>query len=427
MKLRTFFTAAALFLAVGALTFGNGLNLNGLGSRAQAMGGAYVGLADDFSSFFWNPAGLARIKGTTFGFYGADILPRGSYLYQQTYPAPTGTLTLADAKTLTKNYLAGLVGYTQQVTPDLVVGLGIYTPSGLGAAWDGEALAALSGGSTTLDWNSKIGLLTLAPSVAYRLNDMLSIGASLNINYATFALSTYGGSYGGLLDLGQYSEQETGFGLGATFGLQFQPHRMVRLGLVYRTASKVKLSGTAEMSMLEYLGLAGQSDLERTITWPAWLAGGIAFLPNDKLTISADIQYTNWKRLQTLDAVYTDSIWAQLMAAAGQDSIALRWRDALQVRLGAEYRISPALAVRGGWYSDPSPVPDETMSLLLPSYDFNALTLGLGYQVLNLSLDFGLEYLMGAKRTIEPGSPDATPGAYSMKIWVPTMSVHYRF
>ena len=34
----------------------------GVGARAMGMGGAYVGVADDYSAIFWNPAGLAQIR-----------------------------------------------------------------------------------------------------------------------------------------------------------------------------------------------------------------------------------------------------------------------------------------------------------------------------------------------------------------------------
>ena len=36
-------------------------NFAGVGVRAMGMGGAYVGVADDFTAVFWNPAGLAQI------------------------------------------------------------------------------------------------------------------------------------------------------------------------------------------------------------------------------------------------------------------------------------------------------------------------------------------------------------------------------
>jgi len=37
-------------------------NFAGVGTRSMAMGGAYVGVADDFTAVFWNPAGLAQIR-----------------------------------------------------------------------------------------------------------------------------------------------------------------------------------------------------------------------------------------------------------------------------------------------------------------------------------------------------------------------------
>lgn len=37
-------------------------NFAGVGVRAMAMGGAYTGVADDFTALFWNPGGLAQIQ-----------------------------------------------------------------------------------------------------------------------------------------------------------------------------------------------------------------------------------------------------------------------------------------------------------------------------------------------------------------------------
>lgn len=39
-----------------------GFNIPGYGPRALSLGGAYTGIADDYSSVFWNPSGLARVK-----------------------------------------------------------------------------------------------------------------------------------------------------------------------------------------------------------------------------------------------------------------------------------------------------------------------------------------------------------------------------
>jgi len=75
MRSRRFaISALAAFLALGGLAYGNGLNLNSLGTRALSMGGAFVGLADDFSAVFWNPAGAAGFKMKYLGFYVTDLI-----------------------------------------------------------------------------------------------------------------------------------------------------------------------------------------------------------------------------------------------------------------------------------------------------------------------------------------------------------------
>ena len=47
----------ALVLAFPARSAAQGTD--SVGTRAQGMGGAFVGVADDASAVFWNPAGLA--------------------------------------------------------------------------------------------------------------------------------------------------------------------------------------------------------------------------------------------------------------------------------------------------------------------------------------------------------------------------------
>ena len=39
---------------------------NGFGARALSMGGAYAGVADDYTAIYWNPAGLADLNKSQF-------------------------------------------------------------------------------------------------------------------------------------------------------------------------------------------------------------------------------------------------------------------------------------------------------------------------------------------------------------------------
>ncbi len=424
-----------LWVTLCSLVLANGFNLNSLGSRALAMGGAFVGLADDYSAIFWNPAGIAQFKTKYFGFFGTDIIPHGTY--RLTVPQLADP-NLINAKTITKNYLGGLAAYYHPINERLVAGVGIYTPSGSGAAWNGKYLLSISN-NKAYEWSSKIGAITISPALAYRVNDLFSVGATLNINYAGFSLKNPAGtiqiaSAPNSLDLGQYEESLSGWGYGATIGVLVKASPRVSLGATLRTASSVRLNGDAKIAMLAFLGLPGSSALKRRITWPLWLSFGTAIRPIERLIVTADIQFTQWSKIDVLEVDFAEPSWQALIGQSAYGARKLSWSDATQFRLGAEYRLRPALAVRAGYYYDPSPAPDRTMNILLPNYNFNVLTAGVGYSLDTLELEFGLEYLLGTKRDValfkvlnDPAWASAMPGTYGMKMIVPTISISYKF
>ncbi len=76
----------------------------------------------------------------------------------------------------------------------------------------------------------------------------------------------------------------------------------------------------------------------------------------------------------------------------------MKWKDALQLRLGAEYMLYQNVAIRGGFYYDPAPAPDSTLNILLPNYNFSSLTLGAGWDLGGLVIDAGVELLLGEVR-----------------------------
>ena len=440
MKLQRIFVFALLsILGLSSLALANGLNLNSLGSRALSMGGAFVGLADDYSAIFWNPAGMAQFDKRYLGFYGTDIIPSGTYLLQ--VPAQGGLLTVVDAKTQSKHYISGLLAYYQPINDYLVAGIGLYIPSGLGSAWDGNDFTNLSDG-VAYSWESKIGLVTISPGVSYKINEMVSVGATLNINYGMFSLKRWAGNtdisqppYE--LDLGQYEMNLKGWGFGATAGVLVKLNDMFSFGATIRTPNRVKFSGDASLSNVDLLGFKESSDVETVsphLTFPLWIAGGVAFRPLAGLTLTGDLQWTQWSTLDQIELKFIDPYWSLFMTASGENKMHLEWKDALQIRFGAEYWLRENLALRGGYYYDPTPTPDKTMNFLLPSYTFNVFTVGLGYTLDGLVIDLGFEFLAGKKRDVEyakwlldPAFAHAQPGVYDMSMIVPNISISYKF
>lgn len=430
-------------LAAGLTTglFANGLNLNGFGARATGMGGAYVSLANDYTAVFWNPAGLAEMTKAQFGLAADALLPTGKYT--------AGEFSMQTEKKL---YPAGLLGYFQPIGKNIVVGLGAYTLSGLGADWVNPGLeaamaypipgSAFSPALEAYTWRSFIGSITIAPSIAVKINDVFYVGATFNINYGFFKTEQFGGFQiinpptGGsdlpmapvaLINFGQQTLDVKGWGYGATVGIKVKPAEWISLGATYRTETKMKLSGSMEIENLSglepYTGLtiANSSNASMEVPSPMWLAGGVSIKPMDGLTLAFDAQYTNWAKLQEIAVTLDDPVWTALLGS--ESSLVLNWANKTQLRFGAEYDFGQ-LAVRAGYYYDPAPAPAETMNILTPSFTYNSVALGIGYKSGGLTLDAAIEYLAGQKRTIAEG---AMPGVHEEHIIVPTIGLSFSF
>ncbi|MFC2166533.1 OmpP1/FadL family transporter [Acidobacteriota bacterium] len=427
-KTKTLLAVITCLIFLSSFGFSNGLNLNGLGARMVAMGGAFVGLADDFTAVMWNPAGLAQMNATTFGLSGDIILPKGTYQFD---------FFGIDAETESKMYPAGMVGFFTPVGDNIVAGISVYTPSGLGASWDGADMAALSGvpfvGNPNMVWESFIGQVSISPAVAFKISDIFSVGAALNVNYGLFNIDRTAGfamvqhPVAGLLfvDLGQYSEKSTGWGIGGTIGVLVKPIEEVSVGVSFRTPIKVKFDGDSSIENFDTLGLPTETTFTREVTSPMWLGIGVAFHPADNITITADGHYTNWGTLDKAETHYADLYWQA--ALADEAALELMWEDKWQFRFGVEYWVSDTFAVRAGYYNDPTPSPDTTLNVLVPGYDFNAITGGVGIVMNKFTIDLSAEYLFGKERDIAFNEVNEMPGIYGMKIFAITASLIYEW
>jgi long-chain fatty acid transport protein len=387
----------AVVLSVGVMA--NGLSLNSIGTRALGMGGAYVGLADDPTAIYWNPAGLAGQKSSIMVF-ATDIIPMA------TYKTPDGTPAAfaVDAETQGTHYIGpNLFGVYNM--GDVTLGLGAFVPAGLGAEWDGKDFG-------TDEMFSKIGVFSFSPALAYQVSDQFSLGLAVNIYYAMFEMS----------QKPNYYEDSNGLGYGATFGLKYNASKQLSFGATVRLATNVTMEGDAEQFSPQ--GTVKMT-FERDVEWPLWFGGGFAYHVNDDWVITADAQYSNWSSLEELVAKYKfDTPLGQMTM---NDTLHLDWESQVQIRLGTAYNISDNFILRGGYYYDPAPSPDKTLIHLFPSSTNHAITAGGTYMVDKLSIDFALEYLLGAERDIEAVPENAMPGIHQMNIFAFSVGFGYVF
>lgn len=386
-----------LILGLFTSTFANGLSLNSVGPRALGMGGAFIGLANDATAMYWNPAGLAGQK-TSVSAYFTGIMPLQTYEY-----APAGI----DAEGVKNIHsTGGLFGIYAK--DNITFGLGVYVPAGLGAEFEGEDLVNLGGG--VFDWESKIGVVAITPSFAYQVNDKFSIGVAANIYYGMFDLSrpdAADANGDGIPETPvQYTEESTGMGFGVTLGLLYDINKQLTVGVTVKTSTAVSMEGDAVISH-PALGNLVETGFEREVTWPFWLGGGIAYKPTRCLTLVLDAQYSKWSLLDELIAEYEKMPDGEFI---------LDWEDAVQIRLGGEYMVSPQTAIRLGYYYDPAPAPDETLNILFPSSTNHVITAGFGHSFGKYSLDAAFEYLVGGDREVEPTAHNV-PGIHHLDVF----------
>jgi len=478
---------------LSSLSLANGLYLNSHGTRATAMGGAFIGLADDYSAIFWNPAGIALFKSPVLGLYGADIVPKTTYWnYKSCVPCsgmicPKCTPELwVDTATKDKKYFYGMATFYYPLSDKIVAGLGVYVPSAMGTEWNGADFNKQFAVGTTATLGpyrlrSQIYMVTISPAIAIKLNRVFSFGVTFNLNNASMETHSWGGTlYGPMAvgsawnkswDLGQFDQQLSGWGFGTTAGVLITPFEWLSLGGTVRYSSKIKLEGSATMQNINIIpfktftgGVPNTSDATLDFTPPLWAGAGIALKPLKNFTLTFDAQWTNWKKLDKLDYQYH----ANWMAAFAEDLTLMsalttnthnngphayanrngqfQWKDTIQYRAGIEYKTGK-IAWRAGYYQDPSPAPDQTLNFLLPSFDMNAFTFGLGFPLGNFEFDFGFEILKAKQRIIpfginNPSYKDIVqdptgdflydvayaacqPGTYGFSGIVPTVSIVY--
>ena len=444
--MKRFFCVVFLFaLILSNRSFSNGLSLNNIGPRALGMAGAQIGWVDDYTAIYWNPAGMVNLKDAQIAAFATDIIPMGTYKFQ--YPEDNSMFNI-DTETIINHYISpNLMAYVPIMNGDLTIGIGAYVPAGLGAEWNGEDLTDLNMPNTgPYDWMGKIAAFNISPAIAYKINDMFSVGAALNVYYGMFEMQRPMDMYDmieqqagtdNMMDT-QYKEDGDGFGFGASLGLMVKPHEMFSLGVSFKTETNVAFSGDASLNGVATQNQELKTEYERDLAWPMWIGGGIAFYPMENLTIAADINWSQWSKTQEkIETDYKD------FPSAIKDSarvMHLEWEDCTQFRIGAQYELPEDMwAFRAGYYHDPAPSPDKTLNIVFPSITYNAITFGFSKSFGQFGIDFGGEYMIGTERDIPfskkiPGSADydpeyaeAMPGLHNMNIIAFSIGFSYTF
>lgn len=371
-----------LFAAADALALG--FRNPDQGARATAQGEAFVAQADDASAIYYNPGGLTQLEGTHVS-GGAlvsfrDIRFNGAVASEE----------MNDPAYIPHAYVATDLGLEKWR-----FGLGVNVPFGTDVDW------GQTGTFRYLLTEAGMMVVNFAPTAAYKVNDHLSIGASLNVYHGETELNRLV-PFSILFSApdGRFRFEGDGQALGATVGVLWKINEHHTAGVVYRSPFSINFEGSAVVRG-DVTGFFGKSPASAEIDFPQSVAVGYAFRPNDKLKLEADIEWTNWDVLNTVQLRSPNAAFATDPAS----TIPFHWMDSFFYQFGAQYALDEHWAARAGYIFSENSVPQSTFSPFLPDSDRHVFSVGLGYANARLAVDVAYQYSLSDDRTVS-GSAD---------------------
>ncbi|UEM04674.1 outer membrane protein transport protein [Skermanella rosea] len=335
------------------------------------LGRAFAGesaIGEDASTIFFNPAGMTRLEGpeATAGVHllipRADLENRGS---TATVRTPAGALTRPvggndggnpyDPTPVPNAYFAYPL-----MDRDLWVGLGVSAPFGLANKYDANWFGRYDSIETDLL------TLNIAPSVAYRVNDWISIGGGIDIQYADAKLTNAVFTGTGPDIISKVEGDDWTFGYNV--GVMFEPIPTTRIGIHYRSQVEHTLDGDVQLSRAgtTFNTSPGTADLNL----PDIIAVGVAHELTPKLTLMAEYNWYGWSNFEEI-RVKRPGLPDQVV---GQN-----YEDTFSLAIGAQYELNDAWTVRGGFQYDETPTVDNFRSTRTPDADRYWLSAGASY------------------------------------------------
>ena len=318
------------------------------GGRASAGGSAGV---DDASTILHNPASGTRLKGNQlFGGAGA-YLPQVKFDPEYT-SGRLGTGNGGDAGEVAP---AGASAYIHDFGSDKwSAGISFGGLAGAGLDYDNDWIGRYQ--ATKVD----LLLAAIAPTLAYKLTDRLSVGAALQYWYSNLNIHL------NVPRIDQNREDvrasvngdDTGFSV--KLGTMYELTDRTRFGLMYQ--GKIDPSYDGDLKLVAPGGALIPSGTEKSVSSNAELnfAEYVRFAMHHDLdeqwSVNLTLGWDNWSELGDVP-LSTDNRDA---------AVPTRWHDTYHYAWGAEYRLDQRWAFTSGVAYDTNPVDAKDRNAQLP-------------------------------------------------------------
>jgi long-chain fatty acid transport protein len=350
--------------------------------NASGLGNAYAGqaaAAEDASTIFFNPAGMTRLPGKQAVGALNFIKPSAKFTDSGASAVPpVGVPTggnggdAGDLAVVPNAYLSW------QFSPQIWFGLGISVPFGLKTEYDQDWIGRFQGQL------AEVKTIDINPSIAYKINDTVSIGAGISYQKGdvklkrSTLLSPVGPEGRAHVDI---DDDAFGFNLGVMFNLS----PSTRVGLSYRSSMDYELTGTLNVTFLDGTP-AGSNNVKLDVELPDTWSVALAHQLNPQWEILADATFTNWSKIKSLPLITT--------SGATVDTFEFQFKDTYRIGIGANYKWRNDFTWKFGVAYDKSPVEDQFRTVTLPDNDRKWLAFGGKYRMSKqATLDFGYAHL----------------------------------
>jgi len=434
--------------------------------NGSGLGNAYAGgaaVAEDASTVWANPAGMSRFTTVQVAASVAGIFPSSKFSNDGSVAAFFGQPLGGNGGEGGESVALPAMYLVAPINRDWAFGLGISVPFGLETRWDDGWLGRYQA------LQSKVETLNVNPAISWRINDQFTVGAGVdyqrikatftsNANYsAALASAAQTAAAGGLITPGQagafvaatpgldssvnISGDDDAWGW--NIGVMWNITPDMRVGAHYRSPIKYDIKGNINFGnptvalppALAPIGGALIPAVNAQLT-----SGGVTSsikLPsitnvsfytrvNPKWEFMADVQFTDWSTIPTLEFVRTGP--GRALPPTPEN-----FKDAWRVSGGVSYYLDDNWKLRGGIAWDESPVNDQDRTPRLPDEDRFWLAGGVQY-VWNKQwkLDLGATYIWisSASSNQNAGSTPANgliKGSYDANVFVVGGQVSYSF
>jgi long-chain fatty acid transport protein len=214
---------------------------------------------------------------------------------------------------------------------------------------------------------SKLRIITVTPSVAYKINDMFSVGLGLQVQYASARQTArFPGGIGLPVTGGVGITEADGWGFGVTAGVTFTPFKGTQIGLGWRSFVDQDVEGSTIFGPLQ------SNNSKGTLHLPNRVNLSLRQTVTQQLDLLASVEWQNWGRIGN----------ARLdnPANAALGVLPFGYRDGWMFALGAEYKAMESLTLRAGIAYEISPISDSVRRFSLPDNDRLWLSAGLSYE-----------------------------------------------